>query len=107
MRLCHPSIRYLLVSFRNSWRTLQIDRVRRKNQEQGLTMRSAGILVSLCGLLSPPFELPREKMQLDVVLRGLRCSPWTSVLALRQLGAFTDEDLIDDAVSRDLLVVRS
>lgn len=107
MRLCHQSIRYFLVSFRNSWRAHEIDRVRRKNQERGLTLRSAAILVGLCRLLDPPIVLPADKSVLDITLRGLKCCPWTSVLALRELGAFTDDDLIESALMVGSTVARS
>lgn len=87
MRLCHPELLPMLKSFRRSWLQLETDRVRSKTP--GLTMYSAGIVVRLCELLSPPVELPKDKEVLSAVLRGRRCSPWTSVLALREMGAFT------------------
>lgn len=90
MRVCHPELLPMLKSFKRSWLQLETDRVRRKTP--GLTMYSAGVIVRLCELLSPPVELPRDKGELAAVLRGRRCSPWTSVLALREMGAFTNGD---------------
>ncbi len=90
MRLCNRVMLPLLKSFRRSWHLLEIDRVRKKTP--GLTMRSASVLVGLCRLLDPPMELPQEKGAAEQVLRGARCSVWNSVLAMRELGAFTDGD---------------
>jgi hypothetical protein len=90
MQLCHAELRPLLVSFRRAWEEIQIDRVRAKND--GLTMRSASVLVILCRLLNPPRDPPTDKAEFDAIIRGSRCSEWTSVLALRELGAFTNLD---------------
>ena len=87
MRICHAELLPMLKSFRRSWLQLEIDRVRSKND--GLTMYSAAVIVRLCELLEPPTELPKDRGVLAAVLRGRRCSPWTSVLALREMGAFT------------------
>ena len=89
MRVCNRIMLPLLTNFRRSWQLLEIDRVRRKNP--GLTMGSASALVGFCRLLDPPEEFPNEKGVAEVLLRGPRCSVWNSVLALRELGAFTDD----------------
>ena len=90
MRLCNHAMLPLLKSFRRQWQMQEIDRVRLKNP--GLTMRSASVIVTLCRLLDPPVDLPQEKGLVDLLLRGRRCSVWASVLALSELGAFTDGD---------------
>ena len=88
MQLCPESMSPVFKDFRVSWRWLEIDRIRRKTP--GLTMRTAQGLYLLCKLLNPPVDLPQEKGLADRLLNGPRCSPWTAVLALRELGAFTD-----------------
>lgn len=89
-RLCSEDLRPMLASFRRAWALLEIDRVRSKTP--GLTMRSASVLVALCRLLDPPTDLPRDKAGANAVLYGPRCSAWTAVLALRELGGFTSND---------------
>jgi hypothetical protein len=78
-----------LKDFRESWQWLELDRVR--THTPGLDMRSARVLYILCCLLDPPADLPQDKAGADDVLSGHLCSPWTSVLALREIGAFTDK----------------
>lgn len=77
-----------LKDFRESWQWLELDRIR--THTPGLDMRSARVLYILCCLLDPPDELPNSKDGADALLMGPCCSPWTSVLALRSLGAFSD-----------------
>lgn len=89
-RLCSEELKAMLVSFRRAWSMLEIDRVRLKNP--GLSMRSASVVVALCRLLDPPVELPHDKVAADAILYAAKCSAWNSVLALRELGAFTSSD---------------
>lgn len=79
----------VLRDFRSSWQGLEVDRIRTK--DKGLTMASAKILYTLCCLLDPPELLPDDKAAAAALLRGQLCSPWTSVLGLDALGAFTDD----------------
>ena len=88
IQLSSDEMRPLLKDFRRSWQFLEIDRIRAKTP--GLTMLSAHTLYTLCNLLDPPDELPREKAAAAQVLAGPVCSPWTAVIALRSLGAFRD-----------------
>jgi hypothetical protein len=87
MRLCNVEMLPLLSSFRRAWATLEIDRVRLGNGD-GLTMRSASVLVTLCRLLDPPMDLPQDKLAANAIMRGARCSVWNAVLAQHELGAF-------------------
>jgi hypothetical protein len=89
IRISHNEMQPMLKSFRRSWSLLEIDRVRIKSP--GLTMRSASVLVALCHALYPPNEYPQDKLSMDALTHGPRCSVWASVLALRELGAFTDD----------------
>jgi hypothetical protein len=81
-------MRSQLRDFRESWQWLELDRVR--THTPGLDMRSARVLYILCVLLDPPADLPQDKPGVDGVLGGPCCSPWTAVLALRELSAFSD-----------------
>jgi len=90
MRLCNVELKPLLRSLSRAWTTLETDRVRIKNE--GLTMRSASVILTLCRLLSPPVDLPQDKVAANAVMRGPRCSVWNAVLAQRELGAFTNKD---------------
>ncbi len=89
IQLCPPVMLPVLRDFRHSWQRLEVDRVRTK--DKGLTMASAQILYTLCCLLDPPEDLPENKAEAAAVLKGRLCSPWTSVLGLDALGAFTDD----------------
>jgi translation initiation factor 2 beta subunit (eIF-2beta)/eIF-5 len=88
IQLSSPELRPLLKDFRQSWQLLEIERIRAKTP--GLTMLSAHTIYTLCQLLDPPNDLPGEKHLDAEILAGPLCSPWTSVIALRHLGAFRD-----------------
>ena len=81
-------MRPLLKDFRESWQWLELDRIR--THTPALDMRSARILYILCCLLDPPDYIPKDKLEVEVILQGPCCSPWTSVLALQLVKAFTD-----------------
>lgn len=88
MRLCDEEMRPVLRDFKTSVNLAEIDRVRRK---KGWTsLRFANTVMALCRLLSPPDVMPFQKSDLDALVRASKCSCWTSVLALRELGAFKD-----------------
>lgn len=98
IQLCPTVMQPILKDFRTSWRWLEIDRLRRST---GLTMRNASGVHILCRLLDPPVHLPPDKDTAERVIRGPKCSPWSAVLALRELGAFT-ESFSSEAPDGDL-----
>lgn len=89
IQLCSVEMRPVLKDFRRSWQMLEIDRIRTKTP--GLKMLSAHSLYTLCNLLDPPETLPDDPKAATDVLAGPLCSPWTAVISLSYLGAFTDD----------------
>lgn len=87
-RLCVDEMKPVLRDFKTSWNLVEIDRVRRKNGWSSL--RHATLVLTLCRMLDPPISIPEQKEGLDALMKAPRCSPWTSVLAMKDLGAFTD-----------------
>ena len=87
-RLCVDEMKPVLRDFRVSWNMIEVDRMRRKNGWSSL--RQAKLVMTLCRLLEPPTSIPEQKGGLEELMRAPQCSPWTSVLAMRDLGAFTD-----------------
>ena len=83
--------------FRDAWRRAEIQNIARFTHSDHA---GAAILYTLCRLLTPPSvagleAMPPEEVQLT--LRGKRCSPWASALALHDLGAFDlDRDELED-----------
>ncbi len=89
LQMCSVEMRPILKDFRRSWQMLEIDRIRTKTP--GLKMLSAHTLYTLCNLLDPPELLPEDPKAASEVLAGPLCSPWSAVISLSYLGAFTDD----------------
>lgn len=93
------SVRRRLLSFRDAWRRAEIQNVARNTGVVVASPSAAAVPYALCKLLSPPSLedwADMTALEAQETLAGPRCSPWASVLALEQLGAFDPGDLDPD-----------
>ena len=78
-----------LKAFRSAWRKYEVQNVARHQGDK--STRRAAVECRLCRLLDPPTQREVDQStpaQLAETLAGDECGRWTSVLALRGLGAF-------------------
>lgn len=76
-----------LLSFRQNWQLIEIERIRANSMRGEGHMRTAHTQYLMCSMLQPPDDLPSDKAA-DAIESAELCSPWTAVLPLDSVGAF-------------------